>query len=113
MLNVNMSIAVIMPSVLVTSNVIVPDVIKPDVITPMAVNSFQLVIMFVHTCDLDLAISPSDLISIEIFSNCHNSDSDNMKCFLACVNTTLMLRQNLEFFKDNNDCFINSAKRRE
>jgi hypothetical protein len=41
---------------------------------------------------VDLAISLSDAISKEIFPYYQIAtagDSDNMKCFLACVNTTL------------------------
>ncbi len=47
---------------------------------------------FVYTHDLDLAISLSDAISIEIlpsFQIATAGDSDNILCFLARVNITL------------------------
>jgi hypothetical protein len=47
---------------------------------------------FIHTRDLDPAISPSDAISIEIlpsFQIAITGDNDNILCFVACVNATL------------------------
>jgi hypothetical protein len=52
-------------------------------------------VRFIYTRDLDLAISLSDAISIEIlpsFQIATAGDSDNVYCFLACVNTTLELK---------------------
>ncbi len=51
-------------------------------------------IRFVYTCNLDLAISLSDAISIEILPSSQIAtagNSDNMWCFLTCVNTALRL----------------------
>jgi len=47
---------------------------------------------FIHTRDVDLAISLSDAISIDIFPSFQiatTGDSDNILCFLVCVNTTI------------------------
>ncbi len=47
----------------------------------------------VHTLNLNLGISPSDAISIDIlpsFQIAIAGNSDNVLCFLACVNTTLV-----------------------
>ncbi len=65
--------------------------------------SMKYHLRFVHTRDVDLAILLSDAISIEIlppFQIATAGDSDNVQCFLACVNTTLptSLQRNLLFF---------------
>jgi hypothetical protein len=45
---------------------------------------------FFHIGDVDLAILLSDAISIETFPSFQIATAgDNVKCFLACVNTTL------------------------
>jgi hypothetical protein len=55
--------------------------------------SLPLQLRFVYTSDVGLAFSPSDAILIEIFPSFQIAiagDSDNIKCFVACVNTTLV-----------------------